>query len=148
MTTSDRPCDVLVAEDDPDDRFLIEFAFARSNIHGSLRFVPDGEELMNYLLARGAYGDDRAFPRPHLLLLDLNMPKKDGRTALAEIRREASYSDLPIIVVTTSSARTDRDYCTGYGVLDYLNKPTDVAGIRYLMDIIRKICTNSEPTLN
>jgi len=145
MTTSNRPCGVLVAEDDPDDRFLIESAFARSDMHVSLRFVPDGEALMDYLLARGDYRDERAFPRPHLLLLDLNMPRKDGRTALAEIRQETSFNNLPIIVVTTSSARRDRDYCTQHGVLDYVNKPTSVAELHYLIDIIKTVCVNEVP---
>jgi CheY-like chemotaxis protein len=133
---------VLVAEDDADDRFLLESAFDRSDIDVILRFVPDGEELMDYLKARGGYRDESTFPRPHLILLDLNMPRKDGRTALAEIRREASFNDLPIIVVTTSSARRDRDYCTQHGVLDYVNKPTSVVELHYLLDIVKKVCTN------
>jgi CheY-like chemotaxis protein len=93
---------VLMAEDDPDDRFLMEQAFKDLRSKGELRFVEDGEELMDYLLHRGRYADPKQSPRPSLILLDLNMPRKDGRQALAEIKATSGLDKIPIVVWTTS----------------------------------------------
>jgi CheY-like chemotaxis protein len=135
------PCLVLMAEDDPDDRLMIETAFKESGIAGSLRFVEDGEELMVYLRNPGEHDDEGFFSRPRLLLLDLNMPRKDGRAALAEIRQDPSLRDLPVVVVTTSDAQRDRKYCEQYDVIDYVNKPTSIEELAHLVEIIRRICT-------
>lgn len=142
MTTPDKACVVLIAEDDPDDRFMFELGFRESRINALIRFVPDGEELVRYLGRRGQYKDEHAFPRPRLLLLDLNMPKKDGRAALAEIRGKPGFRDLPIVVVTTSSAERDREYCMKYQIMEYVNKPTTREELFGLMEIIRRACPN------
>jgi CheY-like chemotaxis protein len=90
---------ILVAEDDPDDRKLMKEAFTESPARHDLRFVADGEELMDYLLRRGQYADPASSPRPGLLLLDLNMPKKDGRTALQEIKADPRFGRCAVVVL-------------------------------------------------
>ena len=97
---------------------------------------------MDYLRHSGQQVAQDTFVPPHVLLLDLNMPKKDGRTALAEIRADPALSDLPIIVVTTSTARRDKEYCTQYDILDYVNKPTTMDELHWLMQIIKRVCTS------
>jgi CheY-like chemotaxis protein len=138
MDTKD--CVVLMAEDDPDDRFLIGSAFEERCSRGCIRFVQDGEELMNYLRRRGEYGDEESFPRPDLLLLDLNMPKKDGRVSLAEIKGEPSLRDLPVVVVTTSSSPRDREYCMKYDIREYVRKPSTREELIGLIEIVRNVC--------
>lgn len=137
-----KSCVVLMAEDDPDDCFMIETAFKESGIAGSIRFVTDGEELMSYLRHVGQYTDSKEYPLPTLLLLDINMPRKDGRAALAEIRKDPSLKDLTVVIVTTSNDQSDKKYCERYDVFEYLNKPTSVEELTQLMEIIRKLCAN------
>ena len=131
-----------MAEDDPDDCFMIETAFKESGIAGSIRFVMDGEELMNYLRHVGEDRYSTEFPMPTLLLLDINMPRKDGRVALAEIRKDPSLKDLTVVVVTTSNAQSDKKYCERLDVFEYINKPTSLEELTQLMDIVRKLCAD------
>ncbi len=105
---------VLVADDDPDDRLLIKDAFDENNVLNPLVFVNDGEELMDYLHHRGAYEQPRNAPLPGVILLDLNMPKKDGRTALKEIKADEALQRIPVVVLTTS--KTDEDIKDTYGL--------------------------------
>ena len=104
---------ISIADDDDDDRLLIEEAFAESNLSNPLFFVKDGEELLDYLYRRG--GDKAEFPLPSLILLDLNMPKKDGREALQEIKSDPNLKRIPVVVLTTSQEQEDilRSYCFG-----------------------------------
>lgn len=115
-----RPIQLLMAEDDREDQMLVRMAFEQSHLANKLTIVNDGEELMDYLRGRGPYAGS---PRPDLLLLDLNMPRKDGREALAEIKRDPALHTLPVIVLTTSSA--DEDIVRSYdlGVNSYIQKP-------------------------
>jgi len=99
-----KPITILVAEDDPDDRLLARQALEQSRLIGDLRFVEDGEELIDYLHHRGNYSDPGTSPRPGLILLDLNMPRKDGREALREIKSDPRLRDIPVVVLTTSKA--------------------------------------------
>src|SRR5512136_2943538 len=92
---------ILMADDDLDDCLLVSKAFKASRLCNDLRFVQDGEELMDCLYQRGKYGDPDPVPRPGLILLDLNMPKKDGREALKEIKGDAAFREIPIVVLTT-----------------------------------------------
>lgn len=118
-----RPITILVADDDADDRMMIEDALKENRLANDLRFVQDGEELMDYLRRRGKYASARSSPRPGLILLDLNMPRKDGREALREIRQETRLREIPIIILTTS--KTEEDIYRSYhlGVNSFITKP-------------------------
>src|SRR6516162_7014597 len=98
---------ILMADDDADDREMTKEAFAVSRLANDLRFVVDGVDLMDYLKRRGKYADPAQSPRPGIILLDLNMPKKDGREALAEIREDPQLTGIPVIVLTTSKEEED-----------------------------------------
>jgi len=120
--TSNRQPTILVAEDDADDCLLMQDAFTESGFNGVVRFVGDGEELMDRLLHRGRHANTDS-PRPDLILLDLNMPRKDGREALAEIRRHAEFSRLPVVIFTTSRADTDISRVYELGANSFVTKP-------------------------
>lgn len=114
---------ILMADDDPDDRFITKEAFKEAGLINDLRFVEDGEELMDYLYQRGKYHDAKNAPRPGLILLDLNMPKKDGREALQEIKADESLRRIPVVVLTTS--KTEEDIICTYklGANSFITKP-------------------------
>ncbi|MBI3546613.1 MAG: response regulator [Gammaproteobacteria bacterium] len=117
------PIHVLVAEDDPDDRLLLKDAWEEGRVANTLFFVENGEELMDYLYQRGAYTDPVRFPRPGLILLDLNMPKKDGREALKEIKSAPALRAIPVVVMTTSKAEEDILRTYDLGVNSFITKP-------------------------
>lgn len=114
---------VLVADDDPDDRLLTKDAWVDCQIESELRFVHDGEELLDYLRHRGKYADPDTAPRPGLILLDLNMPRMDGREALAALKADPDLRLIPVVVLTTSNA--DEDILRAYdlGVSSFVTKP-------------------------
>jgi CheY-like chemotaxis protein len=123
MNSFGRPLTILVADDDSDDRMLMRDAFRESRLSNQLHFVQDGEELMDYLYRRGKYADPLDFPSPGLIMLDLNMPRKDGREALREIKGHPALRLIPIVVLTTS--RADDDVIRSYelGVNSFITKP-------------------------
>src|SRR5271163_1298530 len=102
MSKHGKPITVLMADDDEDDRMMTKDAFEESRLANDLRFVCDGEELLDYLKRRGKYSDPASSPRPGLILLDLNMPKKDGREALREIKADPELKAIRVVVLTTS----------------------------------------------
>jgi two-component system response regulator len=112
-----------MADDDPDDREMTREAFAEYRLANDLRFVEDGEELLDYLKRRGQYADPAASPRPGLILLDLNMPRKDGREALAEIKADPDLRRIRIVVLTTSKAEEDVVRTYDLSVASYIGKP-------------------------
>jgi CheY-like chemotaxis protein len=114
---------VLMAEDDSDDRLLIKDAMAECRWDGDLRFVEDGEELLDYLSHRGRYSPPADAPWPGLILLDLNMPRKDGREALREIKADAELRRIPVVVLTTSKAGTDIGRVYDLGANSFITKP-------------------------
>lgn len=114
---------VLMAEDDADDRFFMEDVFQAIHCKGELRFVEDGEALMAYLHRQGKFSDPSLSPRPALMLLDLNMPKKDGREALLEIKSDPHLKEIPIVIWTTSNLPEDQDICMKAGAEAYITKP-------------------------
>ena len=143
MTGNKRQTDfftILSAEDDPDDRFMMEQAFADSGLSGTLLFVEDGEELLDYLLRRKRYTEINSSPRPSCILLDLNMPRKDGREALWEIRQIPEFRELSIVVLTTSDSQRDKEYCGKLGVSDYVTKPNSLTELIDLMKKIGGLC--------
>jgi CheY-like chemotaxis protein len=120
---------ILMADDDPDDCVLVKDAFAESRVANDLRFVKDGEELMDYLRHRGKYKSVKTSPRPGLILLDLNMPRKDGREALKEIKSDPALRNIPVVILTTSKEEEDilRSYDTGAN--SYISKPVTFKGL-------------------
>ena len=114
---------ILVADDDPDDRVLVRDALEESRLANAVRFVEDGEQLMDYLQQRGRFTDAETCPRPGLILLDLNMPRKDGREALKEIKADPELRRIPIIVLTTSKAEEDIYRTYDLGVNSFITKP-------------------------
>lgn len=118
-----RPITILMADDDEDDRMLAKEALEECRLANDLHFVPDGEALMDYLCQRGKYSDLAHSPRPGLILLDLNMPRKDGREALTEIKANPDLRHIPIVVLTTSKAEEDIYRSYDLGANSYITKP-------------------------
>ncbi|RAJ01625.1 CheY-like chemotaxis protein [Chitinophaga skermanii] len=141
---------ILVADDDADDRDMLLAAFTESNLPQQLIFVENGEELMLYLRRKGKYRDEIAFPHPKLILLDLNMPKKDGREALEEIRADKHLKGLPIIVVTTSKEERDVERCYEIGANSFIIKPVTFSALLEFCSIISQYWFNlvEMPPLN
>lgn len=123
MARHSNPITILMADDDPDDRMLTRDAFEESRLANTLDFVEDGEELMDYLHRRGAYEALLDEPLPSLILLDLNMPRKDGREALKEIKADSDLRRIPIVVLTTSKAEEDILRTYDLGVNSFIIKP-------------------------
>jgi CheY-like chemotaxis protein len=137
MTTHNnrvKPITILMADDDPDDRQMTKEAFEESHLVNDLRFVEDGEELMDYLHRRGKYADPASSPRPGLILLDLNMPRKDGREALEEIKNDPRLRTIRVVVLTTSKAEEDIVRTYNLSAASYITKPVTFEG---LLDVIK-----------
>ncbi len=120
---------ILLADDDPDDRMLTQRALKKSRLVNKLHMVEDGEELMRYLRREGEYADPEAAPWPGLILLDLNMPRKDGREALKEIKSDPNLRRIPVIVLTTSEAELDILRSYDLGVNAFVTKPVTFDGL-------------------
>lgn len=120
---SKRSITLLMADDDADDRLLTRDALQESRVVNDLHFVEDGQELMDYLRRQGRYSDPESSPRPGLILLDLNMPKKDGRTALQEIKSDPELRRIPVIIMTTSQAEEDIFRSYDLGANSFITKP-------------------------
>jgi len=131
------PITILICDDDEDDRMLTQQALEAAHISNSLRFVEDGEQLLDYLYQRGAYaGESGKAPRPGLILLDLNMPRMDGREVLKVIKSDKSLVDIPVVVLSTS--RLDEDIVRSYqlGVNSFISKPVTFSGLVDAMNVL------------
>jgi CheY-like chemotaxis protein len=128
------PITILIADDDEEDRVLTQEALADSRLANNLRFVVDGQDLIDYLRHEGKYaaGLDAA-PVPGIILLDLNMPKLDGREALGLIKSDPALKQIPVVVLTTSSAETDMLQAYQLGVNSFIIKPVTFAGLVEVM---------------
>lgn len=135
MNDTKRQLKVLIAEDDDDDFLLVKDAFEESRILIDIFRARDGEELIDFLLHRGEFGDPESAPRPTLILLDLNMPRKDGREALAEIKAHPDLRMIPVVILTTSKAEEDIVSTYGLGVNSFIRKPVE------FVDFVRIIQT-------
>ncbi len=133
MKTDERPLVILMADDDADDRLMTKEALEESGYAGTLICVEDGVELLQYLRKQGGVGNAEAHPRPNLILLDLNMPRKDGREALTEIKGDPDLRRIPVVIFTTSSA--DQDILQSYdlGANSFVVKPVSFPGLVELM---------------
>jgi CheY-like chemotaxis protein len=136
MTTDRRPITILMADDDEEDLQMTQEALQESRLGNDFRCTFDGEQLMDYLLRRGQYADPADSPRPGLILLDLNMPKMDGREALAEIKASPDLRKIPVIVLTTSSAEEDIFRTYDLGVSSFITKPVTFEGLVEAMKVL------------
>jgi CheY-like chemotaxis protein len=129
MFNNAKPVNFLIAEDDPDDRLLIHEAFEESRVSNRINFVEDGVQLMDYLRRQDKFTDPASSPTPDLILLDLNMPRKDGREALAEIKSDPRLRYIPVVVLTTSKAEEDIMRSYDIGAASYITKPVTFDGL-------------------
>lgn len=135
---SKRPIVILIADDDAEDRMLIQEALEESRLKNHIQFVENGEELMDYLKNRHRFNDREKFPTPGLILLDLNMPKKDGREALKEIKSDDMLKLIPIVVLTTSKAEEDVLRTYDLGVSSFITKPVTFSSLVDVMKTLSK----------
>ena len=129
---------ILIAEDDAEDRMLTTEAMNESRLVNRIDFVEDGEELMDYFNNIGKYSDSKNYPLPGLILLDLNMPRKDGREALREIKSSPHLKKIPVIILTTSKAEEDIIRTYDLGVNSFITKPVTFNGMVNVMQAIGK----------
>jgi CheY-like chemotaxis protein len=135
VTTQTRPerVTILMADDDEDDRDLARDAFERAGLDGAIRFVVDGQDLLDYL----RHQDRRTLDdKPGIIVLDLNMPRMDGREALSEIKADQSLCEIPVVVLTTSRDSEDVQRCYCAGASSFIAKPVTHAG---LVDVMRHL---------
>jgi CheY-like chemotaxis protein len=123
MSRIGKPITILYADDDAEDRMLVKDAWAENRLANELHFVEDGEELMDYLRRRGKYSNLTDQPLPGMILLDLNMPRKDGREALQEIKADPHLRSIPVVILTTSKAEEDILRAYDLGVNSFILKP-------------------------
>lgn len=133
-----KPITILMADDDADDRQMTQEAFEESRVANDLRFVEDGVELMDYLQRRGKYSDPVNSPRPGLILLDLNMPKKDGREALVEIKADPKLRNIRVVVMTTSKAEEDIARSYDLSAASYITKPVTFTALAEVIKTLGK----------
>jgi CheY-like chemotaxis protein len=138
MPNTKRPIVILIADDDAEDRMLIHEALDESRLKNQIQFVENGEELMDYLHNLGKYSKRDDYPTPGLILLDLNMPKKDGREALKEIKADDNLRLIPIVVLTTSKAEEDILRTYDLGVSSFITKPVTFSALVDVMKTLSK----------
>jgi len=137
MSTQRTPITILMADDDADDRSLTQEALQEGRLVNELRFVEDGQDLMDYLRHAGKYtGTD--VPRPGLILLDLNMPRKDGRTTLKELKADPDLRQIPVVILTTSKADEDVYRSYDLGVNSYIVKPVTFEALVDVLQTLEK----------
>jgi CheY-like chemotaxis protein len=138
MTPESMPITILMADDDPDDRLLTADALKEARLINDIRFVENGIELLEYLRRQGRFAPPADAPRPGLILLDLNMPKKDGRTVLKEIKQDPDLRMIPVVVLTTS--KDDEDVYRSYdlGVNSYIVKPVTFEALVDILQTLEK----------
>ena len=136
MNINTKAITILYADDDPEDRMLLKDAWKESRVANELHMVEDGEELMDYLKRRGKFSSLAGIALPGMILLDLNMPRKDGREALKEIKADPALRRIPVIVLTTSQAEEDIYRAYDLGVNSFILKPVT---FKSLVDVTQTI---------
>ncbi len=133
---------ILMADDDEDDRLLTAEAFAEGGLGNELRFVEDGQALLDYLAGSPPYADAEAHPRPSLILLDLNMPRMDGREALKRIKADPSLCTIPVVVMTAS--RVEEDILRSYdvGAAGFVVKPVTLPALVGVLQSLQRYWFN------
>lgn len=129
---------ILMADDDREDYQLVKEGLKEAHLFNTLVWVKDGEELMDYLLLRGKYVNQKDAPRPGIILLDLNMPRKNGREALKEIKENPNLRRIPVIALTVSGSEEDINYCYNIGANSYIRKPISFAQLVEVFTLIKK----------
>jgi CheY-like chemotaxis protein len=142
MLMSKKTISILVADDDEDDRMMIKEAFHEARLMNDLHFVEDGVELMDYLYYRGKFEEREKSQLPGLILLDLNMPRKNGRDALREIKEDPELRKIPVVVLTTSSSEDDIQNTYGLGVSSYITKPVTFSGLVQVLSSLQAYWLN------
>jgi CheY-like chemotaxis protein len=137
---------ILVAEDDPTDAFFFQRAFRRAGIPVALNFVRDGQEVIDYLQGTGPYADRVAFPQPHLLLLDLHMPKKDGFEVLRWVRQRPELKSLLVVLFSNSDEQRDISRAYDLGANWYMVKPHSMEELTALVGRFKKFWIEANPT--
>jgi len=117
---------ILLIEDSNEDYYATKRAFQKSGVANNLYRCADGVEALDYLYHRNQYADPATSPRPNIILLDLNLPKKDGRDVLKEIKKDKELQIIPVVVLTTSLDEKDIEYCYQIGANSYIQKPVDL----------------------
>jgi CheY-like chemotaxis protein len=135
-----RPITILLADDDEDDRLMTRDALRDARLPSDLRCAFDGVDLLDYLYRRGRHASGHA-PRPGLILLDLNMPRMDGREALAQIKRDPELRSIPVVVLTTSKAEEDIVRSYDLGVSSFITKPVTFLGLVEVMRVFSRYWT-------
>jgi CheY-like chemotaxis protein len=134
LDTRRKAVTILMADDDEEDRDFARDALQNAHLANEMRFVVDGQDLMDYLRREGTYAEgSNDAPRPGVILLDLNMPKKDGREALAEIKSDADLRSIPVVVLTTSKDEEDIFRTYDLGVNSFITKPVTFGGLVEVM---------------
>ncbi len=136
-----RPITILMADDDEDDRLLTSEAMEEARLINDLRFVEDGVELLEYLRHEGAYAEPGAAPKPGLILLDLNMPRMDGRAALEHIKADPVLRRIPVVVLTTSKAEEDILRSYDLGAASFISKPVTFEALVNLVSTLDRYWT-------
>jgi CheY-like chemotaxis protein len=138
MNAEAKPITILMADDDPDDRLLTADALKEARLINDIRFVENGEELLEYLRRTGKFAPPADAPRPGLILLDLNMPRKDGRAVLKDLKQDAELRTIPVVVLTTS--KDDEDVYRSYdlGVNSYIVKPVTFEALVDILQTLEK----------
>src|SRR4051812_42745698 len=138
MNAEAKPITILMADDDPDDRLLTADALKEARLINDIRFVENGEELLDYLRRQGKFAPPADCPRPGMILLDLNMPRKDGRAVLKELKLDNDLRTIPVIVLTTS--KDDEDVYRSYdlGVNSYIVKPVTFEALVDILQTLEK----------
>jgi CheY-like chemotaxis protein len=138
MSTTNKALTILLADDDEEDRVMTIEALREHRVANDIRTVADGQELVDYLFRRGAYTAPEDAPVPGLILLDLNMPKKDGREALAEMKTDTTLRSIPVVILTTSRAEEDIVRTYDLGVNSFISKPVTFSGLVQAMDVFSR----------
>jgi CheY-like chemotaxis protein len=134
---SGRPITILMADDDEDDRDLARDALKGTRLGERMKFVVDGQDLIDYLRHDGPYAE-AATPRPSIILLDLNMPRKDGREALAELKADKTLRQIPVVILTTSNDDVDVQKAYDLGASSYITKPVTHAQLTEVMQFVAR----------
>jgi len=138
MIKDAKPITILMADDDADDRVLTKEALEDARLVNDLRFVENGEELLEYLRRQGKYAPPADAPNPGLILLDLNMPRKDGRTVLKEMKEDPELRSIPVVVLTSSKADEDIYKSYDLGVNSYIVKPVTFEALVDILQTLEK----------
>lgn len=137
ISISQRMGPILIVEDDPEDRMLAEDAMNESEPAFPVRFLDDGEQLLAYLQHKGKYQEEESSPPPGVIVMDLNMPRLDGREALAKIKAHPVFKSIPVIILTTSNSAQDIENCYSLGANSYITKPRNYRELVKIMETIK-----------